>query len=77
MKNFLSLLPRVNPRFHRRRTYLWKELPIPEELIPDSERLLKTALDPEIFIEKSEKVKVKKKVVQKSKIPFAKEKEKS
>ncbi len=57
-------------------TYLWKELPIPEELIPDSERLLKTALDPEIFIEKSEKVKVKKKVVQKSKIPFAKEKEK-
>ncbi len=56
--------------------YRWKELPVPEELVPDSERIFKTALDPEITKEKVEKVKVRKKVKQKSKFPFNKEKEK-
>ncbi len=57
-------------------SYEWKDLPIPEELIPDSERIFKTALDPEITVDKVEKVKVNKKVVQKSRFPFGKEKEK-
>ncbi len=53
--------------------YTWKEMPIPDELIPDAERLFKTALDPELFEEKVEKVKVKKKVREKAKFPFKKE----
>ncbi len=56
--------------------YSWKDLSIPDELIPDSERIFKTALDPEIFEEKIEKVKVRKKIKQKTKFPFKKEKEK-
>ncbi len=53
--------------------YAWKEIPIPDELIPDAERLFKTALDPELFEEKTEKIKVRKKVRQKAKFPFKKE----
>ncbi len=65
--------PPVSPGTGR---YIWKDLSIPEELIPDSERLLKTALDPEVYESKEVKVKVKKKVLQKSRIPFGKDKEK-
>ena len=56
--------------------YEWHDLTIPEELLPDSERLMKTALDPEVFEKKSKKVKVQKKVLQKARFPLGKEKEK-
>ncbi len=56
--------------------YEWNDMTIPEELLPDSERLLKTALDPEVFENKVKKVKVQKKVQQKSKFPFGKERAK-
>ncbi len=54
--------------------YTWTELPIPDELIPDSERIFKIALDPEVFIKKIITVKVQKKIPQKSKLSFKKEK---
>ncbi|MFO7849915.1 MAG: flagellar assembly protein A [Spirochaetia bacterium] len=53
----------------------WKELPIPEEIASDGERILKTAPPPEITRTRSKKEKVKKKVAQKQKIPFGKPKE--
>ncbi len=53
--------------------YQWEELPVPEELLPDAERIFKTALDPEIFEERAEKVKVRKKIREKAKFPFKKE----
>jgi len=54
--------------------YTWADLPIPDELIPDSERIFKTALDPEVFIKKIINVKTQKKVPQKSRLHFKKEK---
>ena len=53
----------------------WKELPVPEEFAADVERVLKTAAAPEITRTRSKKVKVKKKVVKKTKLPFGKPKE--
>ncbi len=53
----------------------WKTLEIPQELMHDSERILKVAFTPEITRNIEKKIKVKKKVSKKSKLPFGKPRE--
>ncbi|MFP4180004.1 MAG: flagellar assembly protein A [Spirochaetaceae bacterium] len=53
----------------------WKELPVPEEISDDGERVLKTAPPPDITRTRTKKEKVQKKVAHKQKLPFGKPKE--
>jgi uncharacterized protein len=54
--------------------YQWETLEIPPQLKVDSERIIKNALDPEITRKIVKNIRVKKKVEQKSKLPFGKSK---
>ena len=54
---------------------VWEELPIPDEYSNSAEKVLEAAANPQIERIIFEKIKVKKKVLKKSKIPFAPPKE--
>lgn len=53
----------------------WKELPVPPELRREAERVFRKAPPPKIMAVRTEKVKVKKRVVKKPKLPFLAAKE--
>ncbi len=55
--------------------YEWKELPVPESMKREAELIFKSAPPPDIKARRIEKVKVKKKILKKSKLPFVPPKE--
>lgn len=55
--------------------YEWKDLPVPESMRREAEKVFASAPPPDIKVQRVEKVKVRKKVLQKSRLPFAPPKE--
>jgi len=71
----LPLAESTEPVSQLNENYQWENLEIPVELASDGERIFKVAFDPEITRERVKKIKVKKKIQKKSKLPFGKPKE--
>lgn len=71
----LTVAQGTPPGLPKPESYTWADMPIPEELAEDAAKVFTAAREPEIYETTREKVKVRKKVLKKSKFPLGKSRE--